>query len=73
MEGLGRLLIIAGAFIMLAGLLFLFWDKIPLLGRLPGDITLNRGGWRIFFPIATSLLLSITLTIVINVAFRLFR
>ena len=59
---LGGLLVVAGR---VAG-------KLPL-GRLPGDIHIERGGFSCYFPLATSLLLSILLTVVLNVIARLLK
>ena len=72
-EGFGRILIIVGAFLVIFGLVFVFWNKIPLIGRLPGDITIQKGGFTFFFPLVTSLVLSLILTIILNVVFRLFK
>jgi uncharacterized membrane-anchored protein YitT (DUF2179 family) len=69
-EALGKLLLFVGAFIVVLGLLFVFWNKIPLVGRLPGDIVWGKGGFRIFFPVVTSLVVSAVLTIVINLILR---
>lgn len=68
----GRLLLIVGGGIVLLGLILLFAGRIPLLGRLPGDILIRRGG-STFFPIVTSLILSVVLTIILNLALLLFR
>ena len=38
--------------------------RVPWLGRLPGDIHIQRGGWTFYFPLATSLLLSVALTLI---------
>ncbi len=70
---LGKLLIIAGFFVMIVGLLLTFWEKVPLLGRLPGDIFVQRDGFKFFFPVVTSLVLSVILSIVLNIILRLFR
>jgi len=72
-EGFGKTLIIAGIFLVVFGLVFVFWSKIPLLGRLPGDITIQKGGFTFFFPLVTSLVLSLLLTIILNVVFRIFK
>lgn len=69
----GRLLLIVGGGIVLLGLILLFAGRIPLLGRLPGDILIRRGGSTFFFPIVTSLILSVVLTIILNLALLLFR
>lgn len=61
----GRFLIIAGAVIVVLGMLFMVADKIPL-GRLPGDLHFGSGKFKIYIPIATSILLSIIITIILN-------
>ncbi|MBI2870018.1 MAG: DUF2905 domain-containing protein [Chloroflexi bacterium] len=70
---IGKLLVIAGIFLVVFGLVFIFWQNIPFLGRLPGDIHIQKNGFSFFFPLATSLILSLILTILLNVIFRLFR
>jgi len=69
----GKILIFAGTAIVILGLLLVFWGKIPFLGKLPGDIYVERGNFRFFLPIVTGLLISIVLTIVINLVLILFR
>lgn len=64
--GLGRFLILTGLVIALIGLVLLLAERVPWLGRLPGDIRIERGNWRFYFPLATSLLISVILTILIN-------
>jgi hypothetical protein len=61
----GRFLIIAGTVIIIVGLLFMVSDKLPL-GRLPGDFQIGSGRFKVYIPIATSALISIVLTIVLN-------
>ena len=61
----GRFLIIAGSVIIILGLIFMLSDKIPL-GRLPGDLHFGSGRFKVYIPIATSILLSIVLTIILN-------
>lgn len=70
MGGLGKLLLILGGIIALLGLLLIFSQHIPFLGRLPGDIVIKRDGFSFYFPIVTLLLLSILLTIILNLIFR---
>jgi len=67
--GLGKLLILLGVFIIIMGLLLLIGEKIPFLGKLPGDIVIKREKFTFYFPITTSILISIILTL----AFSLFR
>ncbi len=73
MDGIGRALLFVGIAVAVVGLLFMLGPKIPLLGRLPGDIVLRRGESTFYFPLATSILVSIVLTVILNIAFRLFR
>lgn len=61
----GRFLVIAGMVILVIGVIFLLSDKIPL-GRLPGDIHIGSGRVKIYIPIATSILLSIIITLILN-------
>ena len=62
---MGKLIMVAGIVLVVIGLIIHFADKIPFLGKLPGDIYINRGNFKFYFPIATSILLSIILTLVI--------
>jgi hypothetical protein len=66
---LGKILILLGVFIILVGVLFLIGEKIPWIGRLPGDILIKKEKFTFYFPITTSLLISIILTLL----FTLFR
>lgn len=52
-----------GAVVAAVGLLFMLADKIPWLGRLPGDIIVRRKNFTFYFPVATSILISIVLTL----------
>jgi len=59
-----RALIIIGVLVVLAGLAWPWLSKLPL-GRLPGDIVVDRPGMKFYFPIVTSLLVSAVITIVL--------
>jgi hypothetical protein len=61
---LGKLLIVFGVLLTLAGVALVAVGRVPWLGRLPGDIHIERGNWSFHFPIVTSLLLSVLLTLV---------
>jgi hypothetical protein len=61
----GRFLIIAGVVIVVIGLFFIVADKIPI-GRLPGDLHFGSGRIKIYIPLATSILLSAIITIILN-------
>ncbi|MDI7260393.1 MAG: DUF2905 domain-containing protein [Thermodesulfobacteriota bacterium] len=69
MGALGKLLILLGVFIILIGLLLMIGDKIPWVGKLPGDIIIKKEKFSFYFPITTCILISIILTLL----FALFR
>jgi hypothetical protein len=60
---LGKLLILLGVFIILIGFLLLVGEKIPWIGRLPGDIIIRKKNFTFYFPIVTSIIISIILTL----------
>jgi Protein of unknown function (DUF2905) len=62
---MGRLLIVAGLVLLIAGLVVSFGGRFFGLGRLPGDIVVRRNNFTFYFPVVTSLLLSVILTIVL--------
>jgi hypothetical protein len=66
---LGRPLMLAGVVLFLVGALLSFGARVPWLGRLPGDIVIERENFRFYFPIATSILISIILSLLFA-AFR---
>lgn len=69
MDSLARMLILFGLVLAAIGGLLLFIGKVPFIGRLPGDIYIQRKNFSFYFPLTTSILLSILLTIL----FSLFR
>ena len=73
MQELGRLLLLLGAVLVVVGLVFTLGGRIPFLGRLPGDIRIERGNATCLIPLATSLLLSIVLTVLLNIILRIWR
>ena len=70
---LGRLLILAEAMILLVGIVLAVFGRIPLLGRLPGDLVFRRDGLTVYVPLTTMLLLSAVLTIAATLLWRVFR
>jgi hypothetical protein len=73
MERFGKLVMFFGGFIVLAGLvIWLFGDKLKFLGRLPGDIRIERDNFRLYIPITTMILVSVLLTFLMWV-FQKFR
>ncbi|MEW6173124.1 MAG: DUF2905 domain-containing protein [Bacillota bacterium] len=69
-QSFGKLLLVAGAFLFLVGAVVLLIGKIPGAGRLPGDIYYQRGNFSFYFPVVTCILLSIILTIILNLFVR---
>ena len=64
MTQIGKILIIGGVFLVVVGLILYFFNKIPFLGKLPGDIMIKKDNFTFYFPIATSILLSMLLTLI---------
>ncbi|MEW6234262.1 MAG: DUF2905 domain-containing protein [Candidatus Omnitrophota bacterium] len=64
---LGKLFLVIGALFILIGCVFLLAPHIPFLGRLPGDIDYKGENVRFYFPIVTCIVLSILLTILLNI------
>lgn len=65
---LGKTLVLVGLILVAAGLAAMFLPRVPWLGRLPGDFVWRRGSFTFYLPLATSLLLSLLLTLL----FRFF-
>ena len=65
LDHMGKFLIIVGIVCILVGLLMNYAHKIPFLGKLPGDISIDKGNVKIYFPIATSILISILLSVLL--------
>jgi len=61
---IGKFLILLGLIIAAIGGLLLFFEKIPWIGRLPGDIMIQRRNFTFYFPLVTSILLSVILTLI---------
>ncbi len=71
LEGLGRVLLVVGLVLALLGVVLLVAGRVPLLGRLPGDLRFEWGSVRVYIPLATSLLLSVVLTLLLTLMARL--
>jgi len=63
MQHIGKVLIVTGAVISLIGAALFLSDRIPWFGKLPGDILIERKNFTFYFPLATSIVISILLTI----------
>ena len=73
LNDLGKLLIIFGVAVAALGLLLVAAQRLPFVGRLPGDIAMRGEGFSCFIPIATSIVLSIVLTVILNIVLRLLN
>ena len=65
-SGIGKLLMIFGAIMLIVGALIWLGGKIPGIGRLPGDIFIKRGNFSFYFPIVTCIIISIILSLILN-------
>jgi hypothetical protein len=74
MANMGRMLVLLGVvLVVVGGLLWLgsaLGGKVPFLGRLPGDIHVQRGNWSFYFPLTTSIVLSLVLTLILALLSR---
>ena len=66
MGDIGRTLLVVGAVLFVVGLILTFGARIPGLGRLPGDIVVRKGNFTFYFPLLTSILLSLLLTAILS-------
>ncbi|MGH7817315.1 MAG: DUF2905 domain-containing protein [Candidatus Binatia bacterium] len=65
MAGLGKTLIYLGLLLVVIGLVLSFAGKLPWLGHLPGDISIERERFSFYFPLATCILISIVISLVL--------
>ena len=70
MNDIGKILVGFGLLIALAGVVLVLVGRVPWIGRLPGDIHIQRGNFTFYFPLATSLLLSGVLSLLLYVVGR---
>jgi hypothetical protein len=70
---IGKLLILAGSVLVLLGGAVWLLSGTGIIGRLPGDIRIERSGFTCLFPLASMILLSLILTVVLNVILRMMR
>ncbi|HAA83229.1 MAG TPA: DUF2905 domain-containing protein [Thermodesulfobacterium commune] len=70
MSGFGKFLVLLGFCLILLGIFISLLPKIPYIGKLPGDIYIKKDNFTFYFPLATCILISILLTIILNLLFR---
>ncbi|MCS7051338.1 MAG: DUF2905 domain-containing protein [Thermomicrobium sp.] len=70
LSNVGRLFVLLGLLFLALGVVLLLAGRLPFLGRLPGDIVYQRGNFTLYIPLMTMLLISLLLTILLNLLFR---
>ncbi len=65
MQPMGKMLVVVGVVIAGVGLVLMFFDKVPLIGKLPGDIDVKRENFRFLFPITSSIIISVVLSLIL--------
>ncbi|WPM31415.1 DUF2905 domain-containing protein [Hydrogenobacter sp. T-2] len=74
MSEVGKVLLLMGFVLLILGLLLTFFEKLPLgLGRLPGDIVIKRDNFTFYFPLGTSIILSVVFSLLLTLLFSLLR
>ena len=69
----GKYIILAGILVVVTGLLiYFFHDRLTWFGRLPGDIRIEKENFRFYFPITTMILMSLIITVLVNLFRRFF-
>ncbi|MBI4745948.1 MAG: DUF2905 domain-containing protein [Deltaproteobacteria bacterium] len=63
-SGIGKSLIIIGAILILIGVVVSLSSRIPFIGRLPGDIYIKKESFTFYFPLATSIIISVIITLI---------
>jgi hypothetical protein len=71
MNELAKGLILIGAVLIALGLILLFFQKVPFLGKLPGDILIKRENYTFYFPLATSIVVSLLISLILSVIGKL--
>ncbi|HEX2470123.1 MAG TPA: DUF2905 domain-containing protein [Candidatus Limnocylindrales bacterium] len=66
LEGVGRLLLLGGIILGVLGVILILAPNLPFIGRLPGDIRIETDNVRIYLPLGTMLIVSVVLTVLLN-------
>lgn len=67
---LGKIVLLGGIFLVILGFIMMASGKLLNLGRLPGDIFIQKGNFTFYFPVVTTIILSILLTVILNLFLR---
>lgn len=73
LANIGKMLLVGGGILAFAGLVVILIGKTGFIGKLPGDIFIQKGNFSFYFPLATFLILSLVLTVVVNIIIRLLK
>ncbi len=73
MNEIGKFLILTGVILVVVGVLLLLFGKVIPIGKLPGDIYIKRDNFSVYIPIASAILLSILLTLLLNLIFLILK
>ena len=73
LDGIAKLLLLVGGAIVLSGAALWLLSRLPFLGKLPGDLLISKGNFNIFIPIVTMVVVSLVLTVVLNLLARVLR
>lgn len=73
MSDLGRWLVIIGVIIIVIGAIFMVAGRVPWFGKLPGDIAWQRSNHTVFIPFGTMIVVSIALTVILNIIGRFYK
>jgi hypothetical protein len=73
LENLGWVLLVAGLILVGLGTVVMLGSRLPFFGRLPGDIVVNWSGGSLYIPLVTCLLISLLLTVGLNIVLRLLN
>ncbi|VAV84802.1 hypothetical protein MNBD_DELTA01-1887 [hydrothermal vent metagenome] len=70
MAATGKFIFIIGIILAAVGLVLIYGPKVPLIGRLPGDVFIKKGNFTFYFPLATSVIISIIVTFILYLISR---
>ena len=62
---MGRMLIVIGVILIIVGLIVSYGNRIPFLGKLPGDISVEKENFKLYFPLTTSIIISVILSLLL--------
>jgi uncharacterized protein HemY len=64
MQSVGKILVIFGIITVFIGIILIFFDKIPIIGKLPGDIRIEKENFKFYFPITTCIIISVIASLI---------